>query len=154
MSRFRLFGRDEPVLARAESDQGPVEGTRAALRLPGRSLPWEEVHAASWDDDSGVLTVTETGAWGEPRAVHVLRLEDPTRLLQLVRERVSATMVLQRPVELPGGRARILARRATVGERTVRWYVDYDPGIDPDDPVVVDRVRTALGAAQEELGGA
>jgi hypothetical protein len=128
-----------------------VAGTREALYLPDRRLPWEAVRAASWDQDSGVLTVTETG----PAAtVHRLELDNPVRLLQFVRERVTASLVIDRVVPLPRGSARIVARRAGGGDRALLWSVEYDELADPDDPSVVAVVSAALGAAQDDLGGA
>lgn len=138
-------GPGERVLAVADSPDGPVAGTRAALYLPATRIPWEQVYAADWDADAGVLTLAEMGEWGRPRPVHRIALEEPGRLLQLLRERVTASLLLQRP--FPGGR--VVARRSAAGE--IAWFVDFDEGIDP--ARVADEAHRALGAAQQELGG-
>lgn len=145
----------ERVLASAPvtGSDDVVAGTREALYVVGRRLPWEQVHAAAWDSDAGVLTVSEMGEYGVPRPVHTLPLDRPDRLLQLVRERVTASVVLQRTVPLPRGSVRIVARRAGGGDRSVTWFVDYDDA-DPADPEVAALVEAALGAAQDDLGGA
>lgn len=129
-----------------------VGGTRDALYLPER-LPWEQIATATWDKEAAALHVVEVGRFGQERAVHRLPLRAAERLLQLVRERVTASMALQRHVALgPDGGVRVLARRAPGGRGEVSWFVDYDTAIDPTDPVVVARVRQALEAARDELG--
>ncbi|GAA1968816.1 hypothetical protein GCM10009798_31790 [Nocardioides panacihumi] len=142
----------ERVLASAPliGGEGVVAGTREALYVADRRLPWEQVEAASWDQDSSVLTVSEVGAG----AVHRLAVDSPVRLLQLVRERVTASVVLQRAVPLPLGSARVVARRAGGGNRDVTWFVEYDALADPDDPAVVALVRAALASARDDLGDA
>jgi hypothetical protein len=144
----------EKVLAWAPAVEGAVAGTRAALYLPGgRRVPWEQVEAADWDNDTETLRVSEVGAWGEPRPTYSFVLGEPNRLLQLVRERVTATVVLQRHVPIRGSRGlRVIARRAPTGEREVRWLFEYDEGIDPDDPFVDHAAQEALAAAREEVG--
>jgi len=145
----------EKVLAWAPAVDGVVAGTRAALYLPGgRRLPWEQVEAADWDNDTDTLKVSEVGAWGEPRPTYSFVLEEPNRLLQLVRERVTATVVLQRHVPIRGTRGlRVIARRAPTGEREVTWLFEYDEGIDPADPFVDHAAQEALAAARDEVGG-
>ncbi|TIC84821.1 hypothetical protein E8D34_13985 [Nocardioides sp. GY 10113] len=144
--------RGERILAWAPSAGGVVAGSRHALYLPDR-LPWEEVAAAEWDDDSGLLRVREVGQWGEPQPVHVRRLEAPALLLQLVRERVSASIVLQRHVAVRGQRgARVIARRAPSSRAAVAWFVEYDEGVEPGDPLVRERVEAALAQARSDLG--
>lgn len=143
----------ERLLAWAESSDGTVGGTRDALYLPdGTRLPWEEVEAAGWDSDESVLKVSEVGSWGEPRREHRLAIEAPGRLVELVRERVSASVVLQRHVPVDGRRSlRVIARRAPRGDRPVAWLFEYDEGLDPDDPIVRTLAEEALAAARTEV---
>jgi hypothetical protein len=150
----------ERVLAWAESTAGhTVAGTRDALYVASSvervetRLPWEQVEAADWDRDSSVLRVSEVGSWGEQRVVHAFTIEEPGRLLELVRERVTASVVLQRHVALSGRRGlRVIARRAPRGDQPLRWFYEYDEGVDPGDPAVRDAAETALAAAREEVG--
>jgi hypothetical protein len=140
----------------SSSTSGVVAGTLEALYLPGppeRRVPWEQVEAADWDVESETLTITEVGSWGEARPVHTLTLTEPARLLQLVRERVTATVVLQRHVAIRDKRGvRVIARRAPSGRRELSWLFEYDEGIDPADPFVDQAAREALSAAREEVG--
>lgn len=150
----------EKVLAWAESASGPVvAGTRDALYLTSSGaeldtrLPWEQVEAADWDRDTSQLRISEVGSWGEERVVHTLTIEEPGRLLELVRERVTASVVLQRHVPITGRRGlRVIARRAPRGDRPLAWYYEYDEGVDPDDPAVRAAAEAALAAARDEVG--
>ncbi len=150
----------EKVLAWAESSSGPVvAGTRDALYVvsPGSQietrLPWEQVEAADWDRDTSRLRISEVGSWGEERVEHTLTIEEPRRLLELVRERVTASVVLQRHVPLTGRRGmRVIARRAPRGDRSLAWFYEYDEGVDPDNPDVRATAAAALAAARDEVG--
>jgi hypothetical protein len=150
----------EKVLAWAESASGPVvAGTRDALYLTSSGagldtrLPWEQVEAADWDRDTSRLRISEVGSWGEERIVHTLTIEEPGRLLELVRERVTASVVLQRHVPISSRRGlRVIARRAPRGDRPLAWYFEYDEGVDPDDPAVRAAAAAALAAARDEVG--
>ena len=139
-------------------DGGWVAGTRDALYLPTARVPWEEVQAADWDREAGRLRVSEVGTWGKTRPRHLLAIpdsaaKDADRLLQLLRERVTASVLLSRHVPITGRRGvRIVARRAPSGRSGVNWLYEYDEGIDPDDPFVRAAAETALEAAQADVG--
>jgi hypothetical protein len=145
----------ERLLAWAASPEGPVGGTRDALYLPGVRIPWEQVEAADWDSDISRLRVTEVGTFGEPRPVHVVDLDTPGTLLELVRERVTASIVLQRHVPVLGRRGvRVIARRAPGGRRPLTWLYEYDEGVDPSDPLVRQAAGEALATARADVGEA
>jgi len=129
-----------------------IGGTRDALYLPER-LPWEQVEAADWDSESATFRVREVGSWGRPCVEHEFTFEEPGRLLQLVRERVTASVVLQRHVPIRGKRGvRVIARRAPGRHDDLSWVYEFDEGVDPDDPEVRRLAAEALVAAREELG--
>lgn len=149
----------ERVLAWATGPDGVAAGgTRDALlvRRPGDPdlrLPWQEVEAADWDAEAELLRVVEVGTFGLERPEHLLRLEEPARLLQLVRERVTASIVLQRHVAVHDGRGlTVLGRRAPSGRGGLAWFHRYDPGVDPDDPAVRRAADAATEAARAEVG--
>ena len=160
-----VLERREGVLAAAESAERTwVVATRAALVLvpepPGTAsrLPWESVHRAEWDSESSVLTVERVEDYGSPVTRHPVELPTPGALLGVVRERVTASVVLQRRVELGRGRGftviarRPLGRSAGPGTDGLRWSFEFDPGVDPDDPAVAPVTEQALREAQESLG--
>lgn len=149
------IGRGERLLAWATTVDGdPVGGTRDALYLPGGArVAWEQVESADWDVDGEVLRVVEVGTWGRERPEHEWVVPEPRRLLELVRERVTASVVLQRHVPLTGSRGvRVIARRAPSGRGEISWVYEFDRGIDPTDPFVFQAAEEALAEARREVG--
>ena len=146
----------EQVLAWATDASGEVVGgTRDALYLTaadGARIPWEDVEAADWDLETSSLTVREVGSWGLTRPEHQITIAEPGRLLELVRERVTASIVLQRHVAVVGLRGvRVIARRAPHGRDEISWFFEYDEGIDPGDPSVQASAEAALATARSEV---
>ena len=151
------LARGERLLAWATTPDGAsLGGSRDALHLPDREparLPWEEIATAEWDADERLLRVVEVGSFGEVRPEHTLGLVDPDRLLSLVRERVTASIVVQRHVPVRGRLgARVLGRRAPAGDGPIAWFVEYDAGLDPADPEVAAVVDEALASARGDVG--
>ncbi len=148
----------EKVLASATAADGTVlAGTRDAFYVVAdgqtRRVPWEQVEAADWDRDTDTLRLSEVGSWGEQRPVHTAVLTEPRRLLELVRERVTASVVMQRHVAVTGRRGlRVIARRAPSGAGGVQWVYEYDEGVDPDDATVRAAAREALALARHDVG--
>jgi hypothetical protein len=149
----------ERVLAATEARDGTwLLATRTALVLvapggPVTVIPWEQVEAADWSRDEDRLRVSEVGEYGERRPVHELYLDDPGKLLPMVRERVTASVVLQRRVVVHGKQGLfVVARRAPTGEGGITWAYELDAGLDPDDPQVRRLAELGLRAAAEELG--
>ena len=144
----------ERVLAWTVAITGEVlAGTREALYLDGTRLAWEDVEAADWDRDSENFRVAEVGHWGEQRREHSYAVAEPRRFLELVRERVTASVVLVRHTPVDGRRGvRVVARRAPAGDSELRWIYEYDAGIDPDDPTVRLAAETTWARAREEVG--
>jgi hypothetical protein len=149
--------RGERPLASAEARDGSwLVGTRTRLVLvrPGGvvDLPWEQVEAAGWDRDSGRLQISEVGEYGRERASYSFDVEEPRLLLQLVRERVTNSVVLQRRVVVRGRQGfSVIARRNPAGGE-LTWMHEYDPGVEPDDPEVARLAEAALREAQAEVG--
>jgi hypothetical protein len=149
------LARGEKVLAFAEDGDRWLLGTRLALVLVGEEtvrLPWETVQAADWDQDDSRLTVSEVGEFGRPRAAYEFSLANPALLLQLVRERVTASVVLQRGFLIDGKRGfKVIGRRSPDGG-PINWMHEYDAGIDPDEPDVAAAAAEALAQARADVG--
>ena len=172
---MRLFGSAVPAevaaqvdgraLAASEAVDGTwIVGTRAELVLIGPAaggptpvetrIPWERVEGADWDRDGSRLRVTEIGRYGEPRPSYVFTLPEvePAALLQLIRERVTASVVLQRGHLVSGKRGvKVIGRRSPAGG-PISWMFEYDEGVDPDDPAVVEAAEALLRRAREDVG--
>jgi hypothetical protein len=149
--------RGEKVLAHTVARDGTwLLGTRLRLVVLEEQravqIPWETVEDAAWKQDDARLRFTETGQYGEPRPTYSFEVEDPALLLQLVRERVTASVVLQRRVPVRGKLGlTVIARRSPVGG-PVAWMHAYDAGLDPNDPEVAAVADRALEQAQAEVG--
>ncbi|GGD29965.1 hypothetical protein GCM10007231_31850 [Nocardioides daphniae] len=147
------------MLAHAVAEDGSVlAGTRDALHLapiggaePQR-VPWQLVEAADWDAEASTFRVSEVGEWGAERPEHAYVLDEARLFLELVRERVTASIVLQRHVAVPGGGMRVIARRAPHGSSEVLWVYEYDAGVDPSDAAVREAAEAALAQAKDEVG--
>jgi hypothetical protein len=149
--RLGLGGR---VLAAAVAQDGtPVAGTREALHIGESRIPWETVEKADWDSDTRTLVVSEVGTWGAPRPVHRVVVAEPGRLLELVRERVTASVVLQRYVTVRGRRGlAVIARRPPGSDEPLTWVYEFDEGVDPDDPEVRELAERTLAQARNDVG--
>ncbi len=147
----------EKVLAFAQDGDRWLLGTRLAFVVvePGREpvrFGWESVQAADWDQESSTLTVSEVGRYGEPRASYVLTLENPTLLLQLIRERVTASVVLQRGYLVDGKKGFKVIGRRSPADGPISWMFEYDAGIDPAAPEVEAAAADALMRARADVG--
>jgi hypothetical protein len=149
--------RGERILAWApgEADETVVVATDRALHTRGwaddRHVPtrlaWHAILRAAWEEP--VLSVVPLSAAG---AAFHLELAAPGTLPAAVRDRVSASVLVQERVELSGGRgARAVARRdSDSGE--VRWAVTFDAGLDPADPLLRAEADAALARLRSALG--
>jgi hypothetical protein len=148
----------ERVLAAAADAEGRwTVGTDRALFVPAgdgwRQLAWERIDRARWDEESERLEVVEVADFGAIQPRHQLALVEPRRLLDLVRDRVTASVLLTRHVPVAGSRGlKVVARRSPVGDREVDWSCWLDDGLDPADPAVQRAVDEGLAAARAELG--
>lgn len=128
-----------------------IGGTRDAFYLPDR-VPWEQIKAADWDQETGLLRVSELGEWGQRRAIYEFTVSEPGLLLQLVRERITASVVLQRHVAIVGKRGvRVVARRPPGKSLQITWFFEFDQGIDPAEPAVAQAADEALRTAQADI---
>jgi hypothetical protein len=153
-------GKDDILAAVQLTDGNWVAGTRSAVYLPAdspgavRRVGWEKIERAGWDSEASVLNVFETTDFGTPLGVTELKVDDPGRFGQLLRERVDASIVVQRHVPLAGKRGvRIVGRRnPSTTDAAVTWNFVLDKGLEPDQPGVVDAAEAALKEVRDEFG--
>jgi hypothetical protein len=146
----------ERVLAWIPVGSSSLIATDEALLLPADGgaevrVPWDRVLRASWEPE--VFEVTAQPEAGGRPVVHRVRFDgDPGVLPEVVRERVTSSIVVQHHAELLGERgARFVARR-TPGSTDLRWAVVFDPGLDPADPELRRRADEALAEFRASLG--
>lgn len=149
---------DGRPLAFAEAADGTwLVGTRAALAVVGSDvlqIPWERLEGADWDRDESRLRFAEIGEFGQPRPAYSFTLPEaePRDLLELVRERVTASIVLQRGHVVSGKRGfKVVGRRSPAGG-PISWMFEYDEGIDPADPAVLRAADALLRQARADVG--
>jgi len=148
----------ERALAWAQDGQRQwYVGTDRALLLPEdgswRRIGWERVERAEWDRDSGALVVVETAEFGTLEPTHRLRMNDPNRLLELVRERVTASVVVRRFVAVEGRRGiTVVGRRVPHSDGALGWSFVVDSGLDESSPAVQAAAERALAQARAEIG--
>ncbi|QNN53311.1 hypothetical protein [Nocardioides mesophilus] len=148
----------EKVLAACPTrDASWLLGTRTAfVAVPAEGeptrIPWERVESADWSREDERLRVNEVGDFGHLRPVHIFTVDEPATLLPFVRERVTATVVLQRRVTVRGRQGLTVIGRRTPDGGEITWAYQLDPGLDPDDPEVRRLAEAGLRAAAEELG--
>lgn len=148
----------ERLLAVAEGPDTVVSATSRRLVVSGGpSWPWHQVERASWDGDAETLTVIEvghgagsaTGARGRGR--HVVVLTAPGRLVDVVREQVNGSVVIDRHVPVDGPRGvRVTGRRRSDGAG-LAWHARLDAGLRLDDPDTKRRVDDAVVAVRHEV---
>ena len=162
-SRHSVGGKEDILAAVQLGDGHWVAGTRAAVYLPTdatdatdavRRVGWEKIERASWDSEASVLHVYETTDFGTPLRVTELKVDDPGRFGQLLRERVDASIVIQRHVPLAGKRGvRIVGRRnPATTDAPVTWNFVLDKGLEPTQPGVLDAAEAALKQVRDEFG--
>jgi hypothetical protein len=153
-----LLSRGERPLAWATGPAGEwYVGTGRALHLvlpeSYEKLPWESVDNASWHSETQTLAVVRVGDEGDDAVRRSLRIADGGRLLELLRERVTKSVV-HRHFEPVHGKVgvSVIARRPPAGDGRTAWSTVYAVGLDPADAPVVAAVARARAKVEEELG--
>jgi hypothetical protein len=157
VARLPLQPGESVLAATCDRDGRWYAGTARALLVPEhdnwRRLPWENIERATWDRDTDYLLVVETADFGRPEPQHRAAFPDPERLLQLIRERITASIVVKvfEPVQERRG-VTVTGRRAPHTDEELTWSVLVDPGLDEMSEPVRAAARRALDAARSGLG--
>lgn len=147
------LGPRERLLVTARTKTGElVGGSERAFYLPdGVVLGWHEIDQAQWVLDEERFDIVTLPIDGGSQAYQV-SLVEPGRMPELVRERVTSTIVVNQHVPLAGRRGvRIIARRVP-DQAELDWIAVYDSGVDSDDTEVRERVQGALAVLRTNLG--
>jgi hypothetical protein len=111
-------------------------------------IGWHEIERGSWNAELRKLSWVLHAAPGKPSPRGTLGLLEPGRLPELFRERISATIAIERFVPLFGERGvTISARRDLGASGTVAWHSTLTRGLSWE----TDGVRDAVDQAMEQL---
>jgi hypothetical protein len=168
--KVRLFGRERPpqavlellepderVLSWADTSIGSaVVATPMGLWWPAaeghRRIGWQHVDKAVWRDSMLVVTEADVvdGLLLVDRPPVAAHLATPRDLPPTVRKRIEANVVRSDLVAVPGGEARLVARRVP-GQDGLHWWARLEVGT-ADTPAVrevLSQLREARRAAWE-----
>lgn len=103
-------------------------------------LGWEEIERADWNAERAELHLVSLVPAAVPDLV--LQSTDSRRLLDLARERITATTLVHVPLRRAGEAAGWLsARRRAGGDGEVRWVVRPTPGVELTDAEIAETIR-------------
>ena len=113
-----------------------------------KHIGWHEIERGSWNAELGKLSWVLHAAPGKAPSRGSLELVKPGRLPGLFRERISATIALERFVPLLGERGVTISARRDLGANdTIAWHSTLTRGLSWD----TDGVRAAVDQAMEQL---
>lgn len=110
--------------------------------------PWRMVDTGSWDPRTRMLRVT----WVDGAAPEQWCLADDTKVPQVLRERVQATVVLVEVVELGEERSARVVVRKDLADGALSTQTVLGPGVRASDPGVLDATREAVARLREQAG--
>lgn len=147
---------ERPLAWARGRDQQWYVGTDRALHLTelkvSRRIEWERVERAEWHDGEGVLAVVELSGWGLPENVTTVELTEAGLLLQLIRERVTKSVIVTVYAKVRGRLGLTVVGRQSPGrDGPVSWSYVLAEGLDPDDVLVRRVADSTLREAQAEL---
>lgn len=153
--------RDERIVAWASTSDSSADAaptavvvTNRGVWLPGRKgrLGWHEIHKATWAAPRLTVVPAAVVGTGQRYAVVadeppvVVSLADPDDVPIQVRNRVTRSVAYTEHHAVPGGGARVVARRVP-GVDGVTWHVRFDDGTDASDPEVAEATAELVAAA-------
>ena len=147
------LGRPPKVLAWAPAGDGHLVGLAGRLLVSDggdwQGFPWHEIEAGRWDEKAGTLS-WQDGAGDR----HEVALQGRSRFTDLFNERVTASVVASRRVDLGGRRHLTLALRRNLepGSDETFWRVTPSPGVDLASPDVQAVLDEELAAARADFG--
>ncbi|MGI3786219.1 MAG: hypothetical protein ACRYG2_36200 [Janthinobacterium lividum] len=141
------------ILAWARSQDGFAVGSPAVLSLGGETqgwhhLGWHEIEHGGWNAESRSLSWTLYG--GRRGRVE---LAEPARLPELFRERVAASIAVERFVPIRGERGvTVTARRDLGAAGTLSWHSTLTRGLSGNGAGVAEEIARAEAELQSEYG--
>jgi hypothetical protein len=142
----------EKVLGWGRGPQGVLVATDIALYTPEAFEPrrtvWHLIDKAVWRKPN--LDVSLHASVGAPLMTWKFELTEANRLPTAVRDRVTASVITSIDIDVPGGQARIAARRTETNE--TRWSVNALDGADLSNPDSRAQITAVIAELRETLG--
>ncbi len=147
-----LQGRSARILAWARMPDGYCIGSPALLSYGGddgwQHVGWHEIQRGGWNAELGELSWTEVAEPDEIARRRTIPLTEPGRLPELFRERVAATIAVERFVPIAGERGVIVTARRDLGrDGSISWHSSLTRGLTWQ----TEGVRDTAERAVEEL---
>lgn len=151
--------RGEHVLAAAQDDLTRAWVALTTYRIVtltetaevGVDRPWHEVDTGAWEPDSGTLSLTWVGG-GRGLQWQLRERTGPGQVPQVFRERVSASVVLVREVDLGARRSARVSIRSVLSTRELVDQVLWGRGAGPEDPELAPQVEAARQDLRDQVG--
>ncbi|GAA6524756.1 hypothetical protein [Intrasporangium sp. DVR] len=140
--------------ARDEQTGGHIVASTHQLAFVGADgtlawqRPWHEAESATWQSDSGLLTVI----WVDHRRPAQWLLREPSTLQQALRERLQASVVLSDEFRTESRRTVRVVIRQDFATGELLEQVIPGKGVDPADPLVVSEAAKRLQRLRSEVG--
>jgi hypothetical protein len=145
--------RGERPLAHGNLDAAEGESavaTAKALYVHGRVIPWDQILKATWEEPWLTLNISDEAYRGSEQMR--LQLQDSRKFLDVVRDRITASVIVTDRRTLPGGAVATFAARRRSQDGSVHWTVVFDGSPDTSDPQLRAEAESVLADLRGSLG--
>jgi hypothetical protein len=146
--------RGERVLARGHIENGqsnePIVATMSALYAGDLVIPWDRILSAQWDEPWLTMLVSDE-AYRESTQLRY-QLHDSRKFLDVVRDRVTASVLVTERRTLPCGVVATFAARRRSQDGSIHWTVVFDGSPDTSDPQLRAEADSVLSDLRGSLG--
>jgi hypothetical protein len=148
-------GRPARILAWGTTPEGWCIGSPAALSYTGgigwEHVGWHEIERGDWEAEPRRLSWVEYVGGGESTRPASVELTEPGRLPELFRERISASIAVQKFVAISGERGVLVtARRALGPAGEISWHGTLSKGLGRGSAGIREAVDQATAAVRSE----
>jgi hypothetical protein len=138
------------VLSYTDSEIGLIVATSAGLNMAENQIPWPAIYQASFDPPRLKISY-QTAAGNVSKVISLNPILDPNDFPNLVRAKVTSTVIVQNQIEYQSGLVvTFSARRKTATE--LNFVVSADSAIDITEPQFQAWAKFQLAEFKETFG--
>jgi hypothetical protein len=138
------------VLSYTDSEIGLIVATSAGLNMAENQIPWPAIYQASFDPPRLKISY-QTAVGNVSKAISLNPILDPNDFPNLVRAKVTSTVIVQNQIEYQSGLVvTFSARRKTATE--LNFVVSADSSIDITEPQFQAWAKFQLAEFKETFG--